>query len=122
MLYALLLYRGEEGPSNCSRHVLGNAPSLRQSSHRQLLTCQCGSKTGREASQPAVAACFPVRGPQPSCGCMLKAQSAEGTVERRSPDAPASSATMWPAQIPLLADNVRRRQHLEDGEIFTHSR
>lgn len=67
---------------------------MRQEEH----ACQWGSNTGREASQPAVAACLPVRGPQPSCGSMLNAHDAEGTVEGRSPDAPASSATIWPAK------------------------
>ena len=99
-------WRWGGGAFNSRRQLLDATPSLQQSSHRRVLTCQCGSKTGREASQPAVAVCFPVRGPQPSCGCMLKAQSAEGTVEGRSPDAPASSATMWPAPTPLPADRT----------------
>ena len=94
------------GPSNSSGQLLDAPLPVQQLSHAGLLTCQCGSKTGREASQPAVAACFPVLGPQPSCGCMLKAQSAERTVEGRSPDAPASSATIWPAQASLLADGT----------------
>ena len=93
-------------PCHSSRQLPDTALPLQPPRHRTEFTCQCGSKTGRDASQPAVAACFPVRGPQPSCGCMLKAQSAEGTVEGRSPDAPASSATMWPAQTPLVADKV----------------
>ena len=62
-------------------------------------TCQCGSKTGREASQPAVAACLPDRGPHPSCGSIRKAQSADCTVDGRSPDAPAPSAMMCPTQL-----------------------
>lgn len=61
-------------------------------------TCQCGSKTGREANQPAVAACLPDRGPHPSCGSMRNAQSADSTVDGRSPEAPALSAMMRPTE------------------------
>ncbi len=44
-----------------------------------------------------MACCFPARGPQPSMGVTENAHCAEGTVDLRSPLAPASSATKLPA-------------------------
>ena len=61
-------------------------------------TCQCGSKTGRDASQPAVAFCFSSVAPQPSKGRTVNAHLAELTVEGRFPLTPSALGIRLPVQ------------------------